>query len=100
MPRSNDAKKWQPDPSSQDLIDKMAKFLIVAERAAEHLRTLNFLSTKELWVQVQADFQGDPVKYPTVMVPQHDIEGRKQFQMKCEAICFPPESELPCCPEE
>lgn len=100
MPRYNHAKKWKPDQSSQDLIDKMARFLIVAERSAAHLRTLDFSSTKELWVQVQAAFQNDPMKYPVIMAPQDDTEGRKQFQMKCEAICFPPETEQPCCPEE
>ncbi len=100
MPRSSDAKEWRPDALGQEMIDRMANFIIVAERCAAQLRSFNFPSIERLWAQVQADFQGDPVKYPAVMADHDDVESRKQFQMKCEAICFPPKSRPPRSPEE
>jgi hypothetical protein len=100
MPRSNDAKQWQPDAYGQDMIDKIANYTIVAERSAAHLRSFDSTSMKQLWPQVQTDFLGDPVKYPAVMADLNDVEGRRLFQSKCEAICFPPESESPRSPEE
>jgi len=78
----------------------MTKFTLVVERSAAHLHSFNFPFIKELWPKVQADFLDDSVKYPTVMAYDHDIVGRKQFKMKCETICFPPESKPPCSPEE
>ena len=82
------------------MIDRMAKFIIVAEHCAAQLRSFNFPSIERLWAQVQGDFQGDPVKCPAVMADYNDVESRKQFQMKCEAICFPPKSRPPRSPKE
>lgn len=102
MPHSSDAKECWPDALGQEMIDRMAKFIIVAEHCAVQLCSFNFPSIEWLWVQVQVDFQGDPIKYPAVMADYTDVESRKQFQMKCEVICFPPKSnlKLPRSPEE
>ncbi|KAI9512579.1 hypothetical protein F5148DRAFT_1162633 [Russula earlei] len=100
MPRSRDAKEWRPDSFGQEMIDKMTNLILVTERCAAELRSFDFPSIKRLWAQVLADFQGDPVKYPSSMPNDNDVEGRKQFRMKCEAICFPPKSELPRSPED
>jgi len=36
-----------------------------------------------------------PVKYPSALAQQNDIEERRQIQLKCKAICFPPQSAPP-----
>ena len=98
MPRPKAAMEWKPDASEQAMIGKLAAYVVVAERCTRHLRSFNF-SDAELWAQVQADFLANP-KYPAVVADQDDAEGRKQFQLKCQAICFPPKSEPPRSPEE
>jgi len=95
MPRSQDAKQWQPDAFEQDMIDQIANYAIIAERCSAHLRSLDIPAVNCLWSQVQADFLADPVKYPSALAQQNDIEGRRQFQLKCKAICFPPKSAPP-----
>lgn len=79
MPRSEDAKKWEPDAFEQDMTNRIANYTIVAERCAAHLRSFNFPDIAQLWRQVQADFMADPVKYPSLMAEQNDTEGRTQF---------------------
>ena len=100
MPRSEDAKQWKPDTFGQDMIERITNYVIVAEQCAEHLRSFDFPDIKQLWAQVQTDFLADPVKYPSVMAEINDLEGRQKFQLKCRAICFPPNSELPRSPTE
>ena len=98
MPRSQDAKQWQPNAFEQDMIDQIANYAVIAERCSAHLRSLNIPGVKRLWRRVQADFMADPVKYPSALAQQNDIGGRRQFQLKCKAICFPPKP--PMSPEE
>jgi hypothetical protein len=52
---------------------------------------------KQLWAEFQADFMGNPIKHPSKMANQSDVEGRQQYY---DAICFPPESQPPHSPEE
>jgi hypothetical protein len=82
------------------MIDRIANYVIVAERYAAHLCSFNFPNIEQLWVQVQADFLANPVKYPSTMAAQNNVEGRKQFQLKCQAICFLLKLEPPHNPEE
>ena len=98
MPRSTAAKQWQPDTFGQDMIDKITAYAVVAERSAAHLRSFHFPDVERLWARVQADFQGDAVKYPSVMADGNDEEGRERFRVKCRVMCFPPKS--PSRPEE
>jgi hypothetical protein len=100
MPRSNAAKQWKPNAAEQGMIDKFARFIAVAEVAAQHLRSLDFPDLEQVWARVQADFQSDPVKYPSQMASNNDAQGRKEFRMKYEAICFPGPERLPRSPEE
>jgi hypothetical protein len=88
MPRPSVAKQWKPNAVDKGMIDTYTRYAVISERAAEHLRSLNF-SDKRRWAQVQADFQSHPNTYPSVMANIMDEEGRKQFLSKCEAICFP-----------
>jgi len=89
MPRSTAAKQWQPDTFEQDMIDKITAYAVVAERSAAHLRSFHFPDVERLWARVQADFQGDAVKYPSVMADGNDEEGRERFRVKCRVMCFP-----------
>jgi hypothetical protein len=91
MPRSNAAQQWKPDAFGRDMIDITARLIVVSERSAEHLRSLRLPDVDRLWARVQADFQNNPAKYPSVMANMNDIEGRKRFRKKWEAICFPQE---------
>ena len=95
MQRPDDAKNWQPDSSGQDAINRMANFLVVAERCSAHLRLYNQSTIKPLWDEVRAEFQGDPAKYPVFLANDNDMEGKKHFQMKCEALCFSEEPKIP-----
>jgi hypothetical protein len=92
MPRSKKAQQWQPDAFEQDMIDRIANYIVVAERCAAHLRSFDFPSVEGLWAQVQADFQANTAKFPSVMAEHNDAKGRKQFQLRCQAIRFPPKS--------
>jgi hypothetical protein len=98
MPRSNAAKQWIPDAFERDMIDLFAQLLVISQRSSDHLRSLPFPDVKQLWAHIQADFQNDPVKYPSVMADMNDVEGRNHFQKKWEAICFP--QQPPCSPEQ
>jgi hypothetical protein len=100
MPRSKKAQQWQPDAFEQDMIDRIANYIVVAERCAAHLRSFDFPNVEGLWAQVQADFQANTAKFPSVMAEHNDAKGRKQFQLRCQAICFPPKSNPPRSPEE
>jgi len=96
MPRSQDAKNWQPDAFAQEKIDRITSYVIVTERCAARLRSFDFSVVELLWAKkVQADFLGDPIKYPSAMAEYNDKEGRKRFLLKCQAICFPPKSKSP-----
>jgi hypothetical protein len=87
--RSNAAKQWKPDAFGRDMIDLTTRLIVVSERSAEHLRSHHFPYVEQLWARVQADFQNNPAKYPSVMALMNDVEGRKCFRKKWEAICFP-----------
>jgi hypothetical protein len=100
MPRSRDAKSWQPDASDQKYIDRMAGYLVVAERCGIKLRSLDQSVVEPLWNDLQVVFYNDPIKYPSAMPQINDVEGRRLFQEKCEAICFPPASSAPSSLEE
>jgi len=100
MPRTDAAKNWQPSASDQKLIDRMTNYLIVAERCLLKLRTLDDSRVQTLWLELQAVFEGDRVKYPSAMAAQNDVNGRNEFLAKCQAICFPPPSRAPRSPEE
>ena|SRR5271154_4513003 len=89
MPRSNAAKQWKPDAFGRDMIDLATRLIVVSERSAEHLRSLPFSDVERLWARVQADFQNNPTKYPSVMANMNDEEGKKRFRKSWEAICFP-----------
>jgi hypothetical protein len=89
MPCSNKAKNWKPDAFGEEMINRTVKLILVAERCGAHLRSLNSPFLSQLWAEVQADFVGDTLKYPSIMAVQSDAEGRKQFRIKYEAICFP-----------
>ncbi|KAM6497055.1 hypothetical protein JOM56_007528 [Amanita muscaria] len=99
MPRTDDAKNWQPSASDQNLIDRMTEYLILADRCLMKLRDDKF-HVKTLWLELQAVFQSDPVKYPSAMAAQNDANGRRDFLAKCQAICFPPPSMVPHSPED
>ena len=96
--RSRNAKKWQPDTFGQEAIENLSRFVLVAERSAIQIRTFNSPVMKELWPKVQAEFYGDPLKYPVTMANPDDMEGRACFKTKCEEICFP--LEAPQSPQE
>jgi hypothetical protein len=100
MPRTDAAKNWQPSASDQKLIDRMTDYLLVAERCLLKLRTLDPSRVQPLWLEVQADFQSDRVKYPSAMAAQNDVKGRRDFLAKCQVICFPTPSRAPRSPEE
>ena len=100
MSRTDAAKNWQPSASDQKLIDRMTDYLIVAERCLMELRTLDASHVQALWLQLQAVFQADRVKYPSAMAAQNDVRGRRDFLAKCQAICFPPLSRAPRTPQE
>ena len=95
MPRSKDAKQWQPDTFGQKMIDRIVNYVLVTERCTAELNSFDQSLVKELWPQVQAKFLSDPVKYPSAMAEQNDPEGRKVFHVKCERICYLPESKEP-----
>lgn len=99
MPRSKAAMRWKPNAFEQAMIDQMAAYVVVGQKCMDHIRSLDFPNKEWLWAQVQADFLANP-KYPSVVAAQDDVEGRKQFQLKCQAICFPLRSGLPHTPEE
>ena len=56
MPRSNDAKQWQPDAYGQKMIDRIVNYVLVSERCTVDLNALDPSLVKELWPQVQAKF--------------------------------------------
>src|SRR5215472_9061346 len=88
MPRSRKTKEWRPDRFEQDMIDQIAKYTIVAEQRAAHLRSFPTAEYERLYSKLQAEFLGNPDKYPSVFAEDGDTEGRKQFRAKCEEICF------------
>jgi hypothetical protein len=98
MPRTKNTKNWTPDAFEQKIIDKFAAYAVAAERCAQRLRGYDFAEVERLWGIVQTEFNSNPSKYPCVMAPQNDLEGRRQFHAKCEAICFP--AKPPSRPEE
>ena len=100
LPPREDAKQWKLDTFGQDMIDRITDYAVVAERCSAHLHSLNLPNIEQLWAQVQTDFLADPVKYPSVMAEINDLEGRQKFQLKCQEICFPPNSEVPRNPAE
>jgi hypothetical protein len=100
MSRTDAAKNWQPSASDQKLIDRMTDYLIVAERCLLELRTLNASHVQALWLELQAVFQGDRVKYPSVMAAQNDTKGMRDLLAKSQAIYFPPPSSAPRSPKE
>ena len=99
MPRTDAAKNWQPSASDQKLINRMTDDLLVAEHCLLKLHTLNPSRMQLLWLEVQADFQSDRVKYPSAMAAQNDVKGRRDFLAKCQVICFPTLSRAPRSPE-
>jgi hypothetical protein len=98
MLRSDAAKQWNPDAFGRAMIDLVARLLILSERSSQHLRSLSFPGVKQLWERIRADFQNSPAQYPSVMADINDIEGRRQFREKWEAICFSQQS--PSSPEQ
>jgi hypothetical protein len=100
MRRTDAAKNWQPSAFDQKLIDRMTDYLLVAERCLLKLRELDASCVQPLWLELQAVFQGDRVKYPSALAAQNDLKGRRDFLAKCQAICFPPPSRAPHSPEE
>jgi len=96
--RTNNAKEWQPNTDEKEIIDKIAKFVIVSEHSTAYLHFNKFPEIEKLWLKVQAEFLGNPAKYPAHMAEDLDVEGRKKFLVKCEAMCFPPTP--PLSPEE
>ena len=84
------------------MVDNILKYNIIAEQCAARLREYDQSLIGQLWEELEAIFMGDSVKYPSTMVASHDTEGRNQFRVKCQALCFPPdlESQRPCCPQE
>jgi len=100
MPRSNEAIHWQVDAAGKLLMDSIIKYSLIAETCAAHLRSCNSAGLEQLWKQTQRVFQSDPVKYSSVIASSNDTQGRQLFQLKCQGLCFPPESRLPLCPED
>ena len=98
MPRTDDAKNWQPSDFDQKLIDRMTDYLVAAERCLLGIRKLDASCVQTLWLELQAVFHGDRVKYPSAMAAQDDMKGRSFFA-KCQAICFPPPSRAPPSPK-
>ena len=84
------------DDSAMLIIDTIIKYNIVAEQCTAHLRKCDQALASRLWDKLGVTFQANSVKYPSVMVAPHETEGRNQFQEKCQALCFPPESQRPC----
>jgi hypothetical protein len=78
------------------MIDRTVNYVLVTECCTAELNSFNQSLVKELWPQVQAKFLSDPVKYPSAMAERNDPEGRKLFHIKCERICYLPESKEPC----
>ena len=78
MPRTDDAKNWQPSDSDQKLIDRMTDYLVVAERCLSELRKFDASYVQGLWLELQLVFYGDRVKYPSAMAAQDDIKGKRQ----------------------
>jgi hypothetical protein len=60
MPRPNHAKQWIPDAYGQEMIDKITKYVLVTEKCAAHLRSIDFADVQRLWAQVLAEFHDDP----------------------------------------
>jgi hypothetical protein len=100
MPRSLAAQNWKPNPTEQQMIDKMAKYLILAEQISGQLQKLKPSIVQQLYDQLSVVFTGDPVKYPSAFAAMGDKRGREKFAARCHAICFPPASKLPRTPEE
>ena len=46
------AKNWQPSALDQKLINRMADYLIVAEKCLMELRALDVSNTQRLWLEV------------------------------------------------
>ena len=88
------------DNSAKIMVDTIVNYDIVAEKCAARLRRYDQALIGRLWKEQEMIFMGDPVKYPSVMVAPHDTEGRNQFWAKCQALCFPPESQRPPRPQE
>jgi hypothetical protein len=78
----------------------MTDYLIIAERCLLKLRTLEASHVQALWLELQAVFKGDPVKYPSAMAAQNDMKGMRDFLAKSQVICFPPPSRAPHSPRE
>jgi hypothetical protein len=81
-------------------VDEMVNYILVTERCAAQLRSFDLPDIHQLWATIQAEFHGNPTKYPSVMAQRNDLEGRRAFRLKCHTLCFPPESELPVTPKE
>jgi hypothetical protein len=98
MPHTTATKQWQPDAFGEDMINTLSQFIVVAERSAAHLLSLNlnYADVEHRWASMQKEFYNDPVKYPSIMA--NNDEGRKHFDAKCQEICFP--ANPPCNPEE
>jgi hypothetical protein len=92
MSRTIAAKNWQPSALDQKLIIEW-RTISSSQKSALWSSVHDDSYTQRLWLEVQAVFMGDPVKYPSVMAAQNDFKGRKDFLEKCEAIC--PPSEVP-----
>jgi len=89
MLRSNAAKQWKPDPPGKLLMERIIRYDLAAQRASQHLRLCDQHVLQPTWDQTQAEFQGDPIRYPSVMAPVENPKERKSFQLKCEKFCFP-----------
>lgn len=102
MPRPIAAQKWIPNPTDQQMIDELAKYLLLAEQISIHFRQFESSLSQQRYDQLGVIFMGDPVKYPSAPAPLHDKKGREEFAVMCDAICFPPvsKSQLPHTMEE
>ena len=98
MPQSKDTQQWKPNAFEEAQINRIASYVVVAERCAVYFHTIDFALLEKLRAKGVASWQGDPNKYPSMLAADNDKEGKDLFRSKCDALCFPRKE--PCRAEE
>ncbi|THH09137.1 hypothetical protein EW146_g8780 [Bondarzewia mesenterica] len=90
MPRTRQTKEWTPDASSQQIIDEMARYTVVAERCSLHLRSLDSKEVKHAWDRAQKAWNMSSKNDPTDPVisssQDSDLMARERFRRSALAV--------------
>ncbi|THH06183.1 hypothetical protein EW146_g9691 [Bondarzewia mesenterica] len=83
---SKQAKEWMPDTSSQQIIDEMVRYTVIAKCCSLHLRSLDSKKVKRMWDEVQKAWslnsKGDRADsvIPSSTSQGSDLMARERFR--------------------